>query len=152
MEAGLPDWTLLSNPLNQLGFTLTHWQMLKQPGLFSLVLHLSVLKCNCRTYNDNISLKLNAPYRACLGRPRYIGPRYPPTHPPFVLKSRSVFMFYLLFNCQGLICQTTYTCNFFLLCSFQTSDKLIGMSSASYTPTAAVWVSNSCNGGNVNCE
>ena len=74
-------------------------QMLKQPGLISSVLHLSVF-CNCHTYYDNIGPKLKKLRFAILGvqnifeikvppiflnismpsigsiyRPRYIGPR-----------------------------------------------------------------------------
>ena len=35
--------------------------MLKQPGLISSDLHLSVIQCNYRTYDDNIGQKLKKP-------------------------------------------------------------------------------------------
>ena len=38
----------------------TTWQILKQPGLISSDLHLSI-KCNCQTYDDNIGPKLKKP-------------------------------------------------------------------------------------------
>ena len=34
------------------------WRILKQPARKSLGPHISVLQCNCWTYDENISLKL----------------------------------------------------------------------------------------------
>ena len=36
------------------------WGMLKQPALISSDLHLSVIKCKCQTYDDNIDPKLSS--------------------------------------------------------------------------------------------
>ena len=45
-----------SNPSNP-SFNILR-RMLKQPGLISPDLHLSVIKCNCWKYDDNIGLQL----------------------------------------------------------------------------------------------
>ena len=43
------------------------WQMLKGPGLISSDQHLLLVKCNCRTYDDNIGPKLKKPSFEILG-------------------------------------------------------------------------------------
>ena len=42
-------------------------QMLKAPSLDSSDLHISVLKCNCQTYDDVIGLRLKKPSFVILG-------------------------------------------------------------------------------------
>ena len=47
-------------------------RMLKQPGLISLDLHLSVILCNCWTYEDNIGLKFKKAELCHMGSIKYV--------------------------------------------------------------------------------